>query len=127
MRASSLALAISGLTLCLAMPAAAKGRAGAQPKRHRVQPAQMRPAPIITAVRQAAPGRQELVVPGPAPQSGYRTREEVALTDRIDLGIGLFNVLGTSEKSVVRERTSPRIDVGTPERRVAAIGMRVSF
>lgn len=51
----------------------------------------------------------------------------VPVADGVDFGVGLFSVVGASEKELVRRRTDPAPDVRTRERKVPAVGMSLRF
>ena len=123
-------LAALGTILALALPAAAQGQASGGGE--------------IESESEAAPERRQATrFAGPhadpnltlgdtdVPDSARATRlvGTVSVTDGmdVDLGLGLFSVVGETEKKSVRRRTDPRLAVDAADTRVAAIGFSLRF
>ena len=49
------------------------------------------------------------------------------VAEGVDFGVGLFAVVGASEKELVRRRTDPAPEVRSRDRRVPAVGMSLRF
>ena len=120
-------LAVAGLLLSLALPEPAEARPGAGvAKKHRAK-ARV-PAPtFITATREPIQDRQEIVRDDPALAVSQPMLQQMTVADRFDIGIGLYSVVGQTEKREMRERTDPRIEVRPGETRVGGVGLRLSF
>jgi hypothetical protein len=115
-------LAVQGMLLVLALPAAARGQTVeggetrhygpllAQPAAEQPRPAAPRAAPEANA----APERTRLFA-------------SVPLEGDAQFGIGLFTVPGATEAETVRRRSDPDPTLHTPETRVAAVGFSLPF
>ena len=118
MRRGSTGLAVTGFIL-LAVPAAA----GAQDKRGGEQQNQAPAAAADGHFRNSLRMRDI----GPAPVDDSRMLESVALAGRAEIGLGLFSVIGTSEREQIRRRTAPSVDVRDRDRRLPGVGMSIRF
>ncbi|MEA3009085.1 MAG: hypothetical protein QOJ91_777 [Sphingomonadales bacterium] len=118
-------LAVTGTMLVLASPAAALDRSaeGGEAKSFGAVPAHSRSrtlVPQIVALDSAA-------VP-PAEDSLATRFRSLPVTENIAVGVGLFSVVGTTEKEQMRRRLDPaREFLGTSGTRVAAVGMSLRF
>lgn len=123
-------LAAMGMVLLLASPAAAlERRPGAgESKRQKARSAPApRPAFITAPAQRPNLAERRIVELTAPPASELRTRETVSVADNIDFGVGLYTVVGETEKKSMRRRTDPRLDTGGADTRVAAIGLRLRF
>ena len=111
-------LAVTGFILLAGSPAAA----GAQEIEGGER--ETRAATSAEGAERAAPEFRE--EEGPVPGRTMMI-ESVSLADNAEIGIGLFSVVGVSEKEQIRRRTSPRIEVRERDRRVAAVGFSLRF
>jgi hypothetical protein len=61
--------------------------------------------------------------------AGSRTRlvGSLPVADNVDLGIGLFSVVGETEKETMRRRTDPMRDARPRDSKVAAVGLQIRF
>jgi hypothetical protein len=116
-------LAVQGMLLVLALPAAARGQSveGGEIRHYGpllAPPASVRPLPrVLPAAADppaAAPERTQLFA-------------SVPLDGNAQLGVGLFTVPGATEAETVRRRTEPDPTIHTPETRVAAVGFSMPF
>jgi hypothetical protein len=116
-------LAVQGMLLALALPAAARGQTveGGETRHYGpllAPPAVERPRPIAIGAQPlesaAAPERTHLFA-------------SVPLEGNAQLGVGLFTVPGATEAETVRRRTDPDPTIRTPETRVAAVGFSLPF
>ena len=115
-------LAVTGTMLALALPAAAKGQT--------VEGGETRPYGPILGARASSlpvPSRRQVAEPAPAQPSGGRLFGGVAVGDNAEVGIGLFTILGATEKKLVRRRTQPDAALRTDVTRVAAVGFSMRF
>ena len=111
-------LAIAALPLLAGVPAAAQA-AGNGPGDY-----------AVTAVRSGptADQRQRAREPGQAPGvSGPQRFVSLPVAGDLSVGLGLFSIVGSTEKEMVRRRTEPSTDVRTREGRVAAVGLSLRF
>jgi hypothetical protein len=119
-------LAVTGMMLVLASPAAALDRSveGGEAKRFEAVPAQSRPGTLV-------PQRVALDPKGLAPAedpSEPRLFGSVPVAENVAVGVGLFSVVGTTEKEQIRRRMDPaREMLGSSATRVAAVGMSFRF
>ena len=130
MRRGSAGLAALGILLALALPAAAQGQgsgAGEMESDGAAAPERRQ------ASRFAGPHADPNFTLGDTavPDSSRVTRlvGSVPVIDgvNLDLGVGLFSVLGETEKKSVRRRTDPRLGVDSADTRVAAVGVSLRF
>jgi hypothetical protein len=84
----------------------------------------------VTAVRNGvpAPDRQRARDPdlAPGPAGPQRFVSLLAAPD-LDVGVGMFSVIGSTEKEMIRRRIEPSTDVRTRDSRVAAVGLSLRF
>ena len=64
--------------------------------------------------------------PAPA-EPGTRLISTVPVADNFDLGIGIFSVVGETEKETVRRRTDPSHEIISRRSKVAAVGLSLRF
>ena len=95
-------LAVTGMMLVLASPAAALDRSGegGEVKRFGTEPAQSR---ANTLVPQSIALDSQAMLPADDP-SAPRLFGSVPVADNVALGVGLFSVVGTTEKEQMRRR-----------------------
>jgi hypothetical protein len=115
-------LAVQGMLLVLALPAAARGQNVEAGETRHYGPLLAPPAterPRAAAVR-AAPD---------APAARERTHlfASVPLEGSGQLGVGLFTVPSATEAENIRRRTDPDPTIHSPETRVAAVGFSLPF
>lgn len=119
-------VAAAGTLLSLASPAAALDGSGEGGEAKRF-------AAVAAQVRTASPAPQNLalVSPNPVPfedPTAPRLFGSLPVADNLALGVGLFSVVGTTEKEQIRRRLDPaRAMVGTSDTKVAAVGMSFRF
>jgi hypothetical protein len=119
-------LAVTGMMLVLASPAAALDRSeeGGEAKRFGTAPAQSRPN---TLVPQSVALDSSNIVPAEDP-SEPRLFGSVPVAENVAVGVGLFSVVGTTEKEQIRRRMDPaREMLGNSGTRVAAVGLSLRF
>ena len=119
-------LAVTGMILVLASPAAALDRSveGGEAKSFGTAPAQSRTS---TLVPQNVALDPKDVVPAEDP-SEPRLFGSLPVAENFSVGVGLFSVLGTTEKEQIRRRMDPaREMLGSSGTRVAAVGMSLRF
>jgi hypothetical protein len=119
-------LAATGMILVLASPAAALDRSaeGGEAKRFGAVPAQSRPG---TLVPQSVALDSKDLVPAEDP-SEPRLFGSVPVAGNVAVGVGLFSVVGATEKEQIRRRMDPaREMLGSPGTRVAAVGVSLRF
>jgi hypothetical protein len=112
--------------LVLASPAAALDRSveGGEAKSFGTAPAQSRPNVLVS---QNVELDSSDVVPAEDP-SAPRLFRSLPVADNMAVGVGLFSVIGTTEKEQIRRRLDPaREFLGSPATRVAAVGMSLRF
>jgi hypothetical protein len=118
-------LAVMGM-MVLASPAAALDRSaeGGEAKSFGAVPAQSRPNSLVSQnVELDSSG----VVPAEDPTAPHLFRS-LDVADNMAVGVGLFSVLGTTEKEQIRRRLDPaREFLGSSGTRVAAVGMSLRF
>jgi hypothetical protein len=88
-------------------------------------------APVVSRLRALVPQNVALdargLLPTPDP-TAPRLFGSVPVADNVDLGVGLFSVIGGTEKEQLRRRMDPaREFLGSPGTRVAAVGMSLRF
>ena len=118
MRRGSTGLAVTGFIL-LALPAAA----GAQDKRGGERQNQAPAADAGSHFRNSLRMRDI----GPAPVDNTHMIESVELAGTAEIGLGLFSVIGTSEREQIRRRTAPATEVRDRDRRLPGVGMSIRF
>lgn len=119
-------LAVMGMMTVLASPAAALDRSaeGGEAKSFEAVPAQSRQG---TLVPQIVALDAKDIEPAEDP-SAPRLFGSVAVAENVALGVGLFSVVGTTEKEQMRRRLDPaREMLGNSGTRVAAVGMSLRF
>ena len=119
-------LAVTGMITVLASPAAALDRSaeGGEAKSFEAVPAQSRQG---TLVPQNVALDPRDVVPSEDP-SAPRLFGSLPVAENMALGVGLFSVVGTTEKEQIRRRLDPaREFLGSSGTRVAAVGMSLRF
>ena len=119
----SAAFAALGAAFALALPAPAQAQAS-----EAAAPAE-RQEPTRFAGPHADPNFTLGDALAPPSELATRLVETVPMADGVDLdlGVGLFSVVGETESKSRRRRTDPRIGVGSAETRVAAIGVSMRF
>ncbi len=118
-------LAVMGMVV-LESPSAALDRSaeGGEARSFEALPAQSRqgnlvPQNVALDAREVAPAEDP---------SAPRLFGSVPVADNVALGIGLFSVVGTTEKEQMRRRLDPaREFLGSSGTRVAAVGMSLRF
>ena len=118
-------LAVTGMMLVLASPAAALDRLveGGEAKRFEAVPAQSRANSLVS---QNVELDAKDVVPLEDP-SAPRLFGSLPVADNVAVGVGLFSVLGTTEKEQMRRRLDPAREFLGSGTRVAAVGMSLRF
>lgn len=118
-------LAVTGIMLVLASPAAALDRPG--------EGGEARSFATATANGRTAVNSQIMIlderglVPAVDP-SAPRLFGSLPVADNVALGVGLFSVVGTTEKEQLRRRLDPSREYqGRSGTRVAAVGMSLRF
>jgi hypothetical protein len=112
--------------LVLASPAAALDRQveGGEAKSFGAVPAQSRPGALV-------PQNIELDSTDMAPAEDPtepRLFRSLPVAENLAVGVGLFSVVGTTEKEQMRRRMDPAREMfGNPGTRVAAVGMSLRF
>jgi hypothetical protein len=115
-------LAVQGMLLALALPAAARGQ--------NVEGGEVRHyGPLLAPPATARPLPRSLSPAGPQAAAPERTHlfASVPLEGNAQLGVGLFTVPGATEAETVRRRTKPDPTIHSPETRVAAVGFSMPF
>ena len=120
-------LAVTGMMLVLSSPATARDRnkmEGGEARSFR---------PVVAASRHLSQVSQSTeldsrgVVPTMDP-TAPRLLRSLPVAENVDLGVGLFSVVGITEKEQVRRRLDPvRAMRGSSGTRVAAVGMSLRF
>lgn len=118
-------LAVTGMMLVLASPAAALDRSmeGGEAKRFEAVPAQSRSSSLVP--QNVALDAKDLV-PVEDP-SAPRLFGSLPVAENLAVGVGLFSVLGTTEKEQMRRRLDPAREFLGSGTRVAAVGMSLRF
>ena len=117
-------LAVMGMMLVLASPATARDRSGVG--------GEARSFATAAAISRTAVNSQIMVlderglVPAVDP-SAPRLFGSVPVADNVALGVGLFSVVGTTEKEQLRRRLDPSREFFRSGTRVAAVGMSLRF
>jgi hypothetical protein len=84
----------------------------------------------VTAVRggKAAPDRQRALDPFQLPADTAPQRlVSLPVAGDLNVGVGMFSIVGSTEKEMIRRRTEPLTDVRTRDGRVAAVGLSLRF
>ena len=119
-------LAVTGMILVLASPAAALDRSveGGEARSFGAVPAQSRAG---TMVPQNVTLDSKDMMPAEDP-TAPRLFGSLPVAENVALGVGLFSVVGTTEKEQIRRRLDPaREMLGNSGTRVAAVGMSLRF
>ncbi len=119
-------LAVMGMIMVLASPAAALDRSveGGEAKRFGTMPAQSR---TDIPISQNVVLDSKDVLPTEDP-SEPRMFGSLPVADNLAVGIGLFSVVGTTEKEQMRRRLDPAREwLGDSGTQVAAVGMSLRF
>ncbi len=121
----SAGLAVTGMMLVLASPAAALDRSveGGEAKSFGAVPAQSRPNSLVP---QNVALNSSAMVPVEDP-SAPRLFQSLPVAENLAVGVGLFSVLGTTEKEQMRRRLDPAREYLGSGTRVAAVGMSLRF
>ena len=121
----SAGLAVKGMMLVLASPAAALDRSveGGEAKRFEAIPAQSRSNSLVPQ-NVALDPRDIVPVEDPSAPRLFRS---LPVADNVAVGVGLFSVLGTTEKEQMRRRLDPAREFLGSGTRVAAVGMSLRF
>ena len=117
-------LAVMGMMLVLASPATARDRSGEGGEARSFATA---PATSRTAVNSQTVSLDERGLVPPVDPSAPRLFGSVPVADNVALGVGLFSVVGTTEKEQMRRRLDPSRDFLRSGTRVAAVGMSLRF
>jgi hypothetical protein len=117
-------LAVMGM-LVLASPAAALDRSaeGGEAKSFGAVPAQSRPNSLVP---QNVALDSSAIVPVEDP-SAPRLFQSLPVAENLAVGVGLFSVLGTTEKEQIRRRLDPAREYLGSGTRVAAVGVSLRF
>lgn len=83
----------------------------------------------VTAVRNGLPAadRQRARDPDRVPGSENQRFVSLLAAPDLDVGVGMFSVIGSTEKEMIRRRVEPLTDVRTRDSRVAAVGLSLRF
>lgn len=84
----------------------------------------------VTAVRSGTPAADRQRARDP-----YQLRADAApqrlvslpVADDLNLGVGMFSIVGSTEKEMIRRRIEPLTDVRARDSRVAAVGLSLRF
>jgi hypothetical protein len=88
--------------------------------------------PVVASAREASLGSQSValdskgLVPVEDP-TAPRLFGSVPVAENVDFGVGLFSVIGATEKEQVRRRLDPSREFRNSGTRVAAVGMSLRF
>lgn len=117
-------LAVTGMMLVLATPATARDRSGegGEAKSFETVPAESRGV----LVPQIVELDDRDIMPAQDP-TAPRLFGSVPVADNVALGVGLFSVVGTTEKEQIRRRLDPSREFLRSGTRVAAVGMSLRF
>lgn len=120
-------LAVMGMMLVLASPATARDRSGegGEARSFETMPAASRSGVLVS---QNVELDSRGILPAEDP-TAPRLFGSVPVADgNVTIGVGLFSVVGTTEKEQVRRRLDPsRAMLGSYGTRVAAVGMSLRF
>jgi hypothetical protein len=118
-------LAVMGIMLVLASPAAAQDRSveGGEVNSQGATPVQSRHRALATQAINADP---QGFVAEQYP-SGPRMFGSLPVADNVRVGVGLFSVLGSTEKEQLRRRMDPARAFLPADTRVAAVGFSLRF
>lgn len=121
----SAGLAVTGMMLVLATPSAARDRSMevGEATRFESGPATSRAG---TLVPQSVVLDAKDVVPAEDP-SAPRLFRSLPVADNVAVGVGLFSVVGTTEREQMRRRLDPAREYRGSATRVAAVGMSLRF
>jgi hypothetical protein len=111
--------------LVLASPAAALDRSveGGEARSFGAMPAQSRPGALVP---QTVALDSTAIEPAADP-SEPRLFRSLPVAENVAVGVGLFSILGTTEKEQVRRRLDPAREFLGSGTRVAAVGMSLRF
>jgi hypothetical protein len=85
-------------------------------------------APLFEGQRPGLNLAREDVVRGDgSPATRTRLFGSLPVYEGLDVGIGIFSVIGETEKQMVRRRTDPSHEVGGQDSKVAAVGLSLRF
>jgi hypothetical protein len=112
------------MMLALASPAAAQGRTagGGETNAKAQKRADARQSILQRRDRLPDLPQASLVAGRPPPMLGT-----VPVSEDASVGVGLFSVVGATEKELVRRRTDPTYTVRPRDGRVAAVGFQLRF
>ena len=117
-------LAVTGMMLVPAPPAAALDRTGEGGEARSFAAV---PATGRTAVNAQIPALDARDLLPPVDPTGPRLFGSVPVADNIAVGVGLFSVVGTTEREQLRRRLDPSREFLRSGTRVAAVGMSLRF
>ena len=123
-------LAISGTMLGLASAAGAQGRPVEALEAGKSAPVLIEPerGPLFRDQRRGfSLSQQSFVREDGSPGSGTRLIGSLPVSDSVDVGVGIFSIVGQTEKESVRRRTDPQRDVRVRDGRMAAVGFALRF
>ena len=120
---SKTGLAVQGILLALALPAAASGQSVEGGETRHYGPL-LAPPPSVRPLPRALPAAAD--PPAAAPERTHLFAS-VPLDGNAQFGVGLFTVPTATEAETVRRRTEPDPVIRTPETRVAAVGFSMPF
>ncbi|MFL6846242.1 MAG: hypothetical protein ACJ8ER_15335 [Allosphingosinicella sp.] len=117
-------LAVTGMMLVLASPIWAKDRRPEAGAASRFAPP-MVPSDVLAGASQTVnlDSRGILI----EDSQGSRMFGSLPVTDHADVGVGLFSVVGSTEKEQVRRRMDPSRAYLPADTRVAAVGFNLRF
>ncbi len=117
-------LAVTGMMLVLASPATARDRSMevGEARSFDTGPAVSRPGSRVP--QSVALDSRVLPLEDP---SAPRLFGSLSVADNVALGVGLFSVVGTTEKEQMRRRQDPSREYRGSDTRVAAVGMSLRF
>ena len=114
-------LAVTGMLLVLASPAAAKDRKVEGGDHKRIATTAL-PHQPVTGPRQTVDLDSRNLIPTVDP-SAPRLFGSLPVADNVAVGVGLFSVVGTTEREQMRRRLDPAREFLRASTRVAAVGM----
>jgi hypothetical protein len=120
---ASAGFAVMGMMLVLASPATARDRPETRGEAKSFGPVRQRSSALVSQTVALDP---KGLLPAEDP-SAPRLFGSLPVADNLDLGVGLFSVVGTTEKEQMRRRLDPAREFQGSGTRVAAVGMSLRF